>query len=1244
MREDIFVHEPFLNELENIGWNNTQNGCEVIRLGRFHQKPEQSYRESFSDVVMKEKLRESLLKINDFLEEDQIEECVTRLTSYTSRGLIENNSKIFELLLQGMSVSENRKTKAKSPTVKFIDFDTIDNNSFIAVSELGVKAKGNDDIFYPDITLFINGIPLVVVEAKSPKVKNALGEAFSDLQDYAQIKSTKKRGNSELFFYNLFMVVTDTNKCQFGTITTNSLKGFWRWADPYPKCLDDLPRSGAGTPNDQNRLIYGMLDKKNLLEIFQSFSVFSSEEEGVSKVICRYQQFRAVKKAIIRLQEGENAEEKGGLIWHTQGSGKSLTMMFLIRAMYATKKFDDWKIILVNDRTDLETQLTSTATKIGVKVKVADSIAALKEQIKSPATDIVMAMVHKFQERDIYNSVFPTLNKSEKILIMVDEAHRSIYKSLGSNITKAAPNAVLIGYTGTPVDKSEKLFKDYIDKYTMKDSIEDGATLRIVYEGRAHKTDIKDGMIVDIFEGLEIDEESGELKGLNAEIKKAYLESDKTIETKARDMIEHYLTHVYPNGYKAQIVANSQRAAVKYKKIIDKILEEKQEKFKVDIVISGVNDDEEIRAYAKQDNDAITTSFKLRFNQQKDDLKGDIGILIVNNMLLTGFDAKIEQVMYLDRVLKAHNLLQAIARVNRVYDEGKNVGFVVDYIGVGNHLKDALDFYDAKEASNDLGEGLWDIDRLVAELQDVSKRLNEFIEEQGVTIDDLESWFELFYDEETRFRFLELFKEFEKNLDALYPAAVALDFVQDFKAYSTLHVQAMEYEEDESKKINSKKLQSIVDQYLISKGIEIKVKPIEIFSDEFVKKTNARKSLKAKAAEIEKALTKYLTVNMLLDPSLYGSFLEMLKKILEQFKENWEEIYKQLEELRAKLKKKEEELSYGLSREQKPYLNLFAKELFGKIEDLNEDQIEVVVRLTKDVYEVVERETSAKYFWDSKPAKLRLQSEIQQVLLSEEFSKVEAIVKKYKSLILKIVEIAESPKSMKENEVLKQHDSQENFERKIIDIVNQSIREYNVIKIQRPSKHNEVSSYQENLVTKFIVIGDLSDNNVTAKIVNIRNTFEAANAIKNSVIALLSGANTVYAASNDASTMLDIFNSNIADVISKLPAFASAAIGLGVLGYSIHNTMKIEIDDLHTIATLAALKESYVSSPDRVVFSKEELLERTNTLLQENNRGTMRQKDLEGVIEKMMTQYKCLEEYNGKYYLLDEVEVKSNNF
>lgn len=1016
MREDTFVHEPFLKSLEQIDW-------EVIRLDRLHQTPRQSHRESFKEVVMRPKLHEALHAINPFLEDDQINECIERLLNFSSHALISQNSRIFELLLNGTSVDENRKTKEKSPTVRYIDFDHLEHNSFFAVSEFGVKVKGIEvedkkvSMFYPDVVLFVNGIPLVVVEAKKPKgKKDSLQEALSDLHDYAQQKEGAKKGNRELFYFNHFLIVTDNNKAKFGTITANNLKQFWRWSNPYPMRLEELPMSEAGVVNDQNRLIYGMLKPRHLLEIFQSFTVFSSTESGVEKVVCRHQQFRAVKKAIERLQNGETAQEKGGLIWHTQGSGKSLTMMFLIRAMYATKKFDDWKIILINDRTDLETQLKGTAGKIGVNVSSANSIAELKELIKSDASDIVMAMVQKFQQRELSSSAFPVLNKSEKILIMVDEAHRSIYSSLGSNIKNAAPNAVMIGYTGTPIEKSHKLFKDYIDKYTMKESIEDGATLRIVYEGRAHDTELKEGAIVNIYDELDVeDDESDELKGLNAQIKKAYLESEKTITTKAKDMLKHYFTHVFPNGYKAQIVAPSQKAAVSYKKIIDALLKERKETkektVKADIVISGIANDDEVKEYGKRDKESITDSFIMKFESEaKDGITGEIGILIVNNMLLTGFDAKIEQVMYIDRVLKAHSLLQAIARVNRVYDEGKTVGFVVDYIGVGDLLKRAVEYYNEKEQEDTLDSGLWDVDKLESELKECSRKINEFIASRKIAIDNWDDWYAEFYDDELRYEFLMLFKEYTQYLDELYPSEKAVAFIDEFKKLRDLHVQALEYEEDNSYRIDSKKLQSIIDEHLISKGIKQKVAPIEVFSDAFVKKKDARKSAKAKAAEIENALMRHINLNMQYDPVLYSSFLEMLKKILEQFKENWDEIVKELEALRERLKKTEEKTFHGLKKEYKPFFNLFAQEIFGKIEDLNEDETSLAIRLTKDITAIIESEETA-FLWSSTPAKARLQMEIQDTLLSEDYIKIKVIGEKYKTLILQIMNLAEPNKN-----------------------------------------------------------------------------------------------------------------------------------------------------------------------------------------------------------------------------------------
>lgn len=999
--ENDFVHQPFLDELKKLGWK-------VIEFdNRFKQTPQDTDRETFKDVIIEKRLKNSLKKINPFLEDDQVDYVIREIKKHHGNSLIQNNARIHQLLTEGISVDENRQTKEKSPTVKIIDFENIENNDFLAVSELKVKVKGSELYFYPDVVLFVNGIPLVVVEAKSPKIKNPLQKVFEDLQDYAQITSKNKKGNKELFFYNLFMVATDTNKAKFGTITAKSLEHFYRWADPYPRSLDDLPKK-SGSPNDQNRLIYGMLDKKNLLEILHNFTLFKSEPEGVIKVVARYQQFRAVKKAIERLKTGKTPEDRGGLIWHTQGSGKSLTMMFLIKNMYNDfgNYFDDWKIFLINDRNDLESQLYETAKKVGLKVDIANSIVTLQKSIEDKTTGITMAMIQKFQERDIIKSNFKS-NKSEKILVMLDEAHRSIYKNLGLKMQESMPNATFIGYTGTPIEKSKKMFKHYIDKYTMKESIEDGATLRIVYEGRAHNVDIKEGMIVDIFQDTEIDEETDEIKGLNAALKKAYLESEKTIKTKAKDMIDHYLTHVYPNGYKAQIVAPSQKAAVKYKKIIDEILKEKGVNFKAEVIISGVSNDEEIQKYAKIDKDAIINSFKLRFNEEKDNIKGDVGILIVNNMLLTGFDAPIEQVMYLDRVLKAHNLLQAIARVNRVYDKNKSVGFVVDYIGVGNHLKEALDIYEAKE-KEDLDTGLWDKEKIIAELKEVLRKLEEFVNAQGIDIDDYDAWYELFYDEDIRFEFISLYKEFQKLLDILYPAKEASEFIEKFKEYSILYYQAKEYNEEGGTVIDSNKLQKVVDEYLISKEIEPKIKPLEIFSKEFEDAVKEKKSSKAKAALIDTHLKKYLQVNMSLNPTLYSTFLEALKNILETYKENWELIYQELEALRQKLKDKEEKTYLGLDKKHKPFIDSLSKNIYNKLENLNEKEQGVIITLTKNITEIIERETSMQDFWESKPAQNRLKKELQEILLSKEFFDKGNIKNNYKVIIREIMEIAEA--------------------------------------------------------------------------------------------------------------------------------------------------------------------------------------------------------------------------------------------
>ncbi len=552
------VEKPLLDQLDVLGW-------EIIDLDNM-QLPADTHRETFTEVVMLPVVREQLKVINPWIENDQVEEVVKQLTAnFPGTGLIENNMHVLHLLLENTSVSENRQSGENSPTVRFIDFKNRDNNRFIAVCQFKVRILGTEHHIIPDIVLFLNGLPVVIIECKSPKVKDAIPEAIDQILRYSEQRGAKGEGSAPLFYYNQFVVATCRQESKFGTVTTHIEKHFFRWADPYPKTLNDLEH-GSGTPNDQQRLVAGMMAKDNLLDLIRTFTLFSTNDKGQTiKIVGRYQQYRAVKIAVKRLMEGTTPRERSGIIWHTQGSGKSLTMMFMVREMYQQPKLASWKVVFVTDRTQLENQLSETSQSIGFTVKTANKISELKELLSTDTSDLIMGMIHKFQEEDL-EEIFPQLNDSPNILVMTDEAHRSQYKLLGANLDRAIPNAAKIGYTGTPIDKTEQVFGDYIDKYTMRQSIDDGVTLEIIYEGRTHNAEVSDqeGMdeaFADVFSEYNIEER---LAILGYGTRRAYLEAETTIEAKARDMISHYLKHVFPNGYKAQIVATSSVVSLKY--------------------------------------------------------------------------------------------------------------------------------------------------------------------------------------------------------------------------------------------------------------------------------------------------------------------------------------------------------------------------------------------------------------------------------------------------------------------------------------------------------------------------------------------------------------------------------------------------------------------------------------------------------------------------------------------------------
>lgn len=1015
------VEKPLLDQLAGLGW-------QVLDLDS-KQQPGDAFRENFTEVVMLPVLRQQLKVINPWLEDDQVEEVVKQLTAnWPGTSLIQNNRHAFNLLLENTSVSENRKTGEKSPTVRFIDFNHRDNNRFIAVCQFKVRIFGTEYHIIPDIVMFLNGLPVVVIECKSPKVKEPIPEAIDQLLRYSEQRGAKGEGNAPLFYFNQFVITTCRQETKFGTITTHSEKYFYRWADPFPHSLNDLEH-GSSSPNDQQRLVAGMLDRDNLLDIIRTFTLFSTSDKGeIIKIVGRYQQFRAVKLAVKRLLEGKTPRERSGIIWHTQGSGKSLTMMFMVREMYRHPSLSKWKVVFVTDRTQLENQLSETSQSIGFSVKVADSIKALKKLLATDSSDLVMAMIHKFREADL-REAFPELNASPYILVMTDEAHRSQYSMLGANLDKGIPNSARIAYTGTPIDKTERVFGDYIDKYTMRQSIEDGVTLEIVYEGRTHNAEVSDkaGMdtaFQDVFSDYNLQQR---LEILGYGSRDAYLEAEPTIKAKAKDMVAHYLTHVFPNGYKAQIVATSREAAVRYKKHVDAALAEALaglekatpeninldclRKLKADVIVSGSHNDElHLKPYTDGSiHKTSIKSFKLPFDAEDEGVSGDIGIVIVNNMLLTGFDAPVEQVMYLDKIVVAHSLLQAIARVNRVGGPAKDKGFVVDYVGVGHHLKTALDNYDERE-QDDVLEVLSFPEEELRDLQASHAAIMDFLKAHGLTdLTDHDAFFDLFYDEDLRFEFISLFKKFTKCLNLVFPAREALDFMGQYERLIEINVLAEKHFRDGrlSMKGIPPKLRNITDAFLESRGIEVMVEPISILDKEFQKEVKSRNRTKTKAAEIEHAIRHYLDVELDDDPDLQASFAEALKAIFEEFQNNWSQIFEKLEKLRQRINNADKEPTYGLHRKkQMPFFRMLKKEIFGDTE-LDEDGISSLVSLTQQVFGEIERELKLAGFWESIPARNKLRADIQKTLLQPEFSKLPELVTNRAHIISRVMEIAE---------------------------------------------------------------------------------------------------------------------------------------------------------------------------------------------------------------------------------------------
>ena len=1026
LNERTYVELPLLRQLQAQGWT-------VLDLPMHDQEPEDTGRTDAAEVVLLPRLRDALKRVNPWLEDDQVQVCVDRLTKGLPAGTVEANRHVLDLLLGGTPVDENRQTGAKSPDARYLDLEVPENNDFLAVCQLKVRVPGGAQHFYPDVVLFVNGVPMVVIEAKAPGVTDGIAKAFDQTQRYLRRRGEDAEGHPGLAVYNQALVVTNKNAALFGTVTASSLKYFYPWSDPYPLELGDvaaLVDSGQGGPTAQDRLVAGMFTPWHWVELLRSFVVFVELEGGATvKALARYQQYRAVGKALARLRGETTPRGRSGIVWHTQGSGKSLTMVYLVREMHRDDALKGWKVVFVTDRTDLEGQLGGTMQAVGKTVKTADSIDRLKALLPGGASDLVMAMIHKFNTKEL-EAVFPKLSERSDLLVLTDEAHRSQYGLLAANLDRAIPNATRIGFTGTPIEKTRETFGDYIDTYTMRESNADGVTLQIVYEGRTSRTEVKDqeaadADFVDVFGDYDAEQQ---LKALGYGTRRAYLEAEPVIAAKAADMVGHYTDHIFPNGFKAQVVAESQEAAYRYGEALRAAFAARADaldagenplgvdtdrlrRLRVAVVVSGVghNDAPHIKALAnKGERDTNVANFKRAFDSSDEAATdGNVGVLVVNNMLLTGFDAPIEQVLYLDRPIREHTLLQAIARVNRAGPAGKGRGFVVDYVGIGADLKSALDAY-AEEEQREIVEELSDPAAIIEELRQKAEALRATIREIGVEDpDDLEAYYAAFYDEEARAAFLLAWQAFTSAFNTVLPRKEALDFLDDFLRGSEVAVQARGHLDDPRFSLRDvpPKLRGLADRHLESKGVEQGVAPISILDDAFEAEVEGSGSPKAKAAKKRGRIRGYIEEKLPEDPDLYASFAAELERIVRELGENWAAVNEALDALRQRMREAAKEPTYGLSRRrQMPVFRTLGKRLFP--EGATEDDIGELVPLTQELTDLMTTEMRAPGFWRNPVLQGQLRGKMIETLMSARYVGLGPMAARYKELVTAFMEFA----------------------------------------------------------------------------------------------------------------------------------------------------------------------------------------------------------------------------------------------
>ena len=867
--------------------------CDKQRGSRYH-------------VLLRDILRGQLRRLNRYVyagaenefSAANIERAMEDLDEPLTDGLVRTSEKIYDALLLGKSYPETvGEGKMLSFNLRYIDWETPQNNMFHVTEEFAVDSQDRQHNARPDIVLFINGIPFAVIECKAPHipVEEAVGQMIRN-QQAAYIP--------HLFKFAQLVVATNKNAVKYATVGTP--KKFWSvWKEQDDEWLQTRLKALVPDrmPTEQDRNIISLFSPERVYELIRYFILFDANV----KKVCRYQQFFAVREIMKTIAESdEHGNRQSGVIWHTQGSGKSLTMVMLAKTILMELKDCHPRVVIVTDRKELDAQIAATFAHTRLTPARATSGRHLVELVNSARADVITSIINKFNTVERQE----VKNPSRDIFVLVDESHRSNYGLMATRMRSVFPNACYIGFTGTPLMKSEKntmaRFGRLIHKYTIRDGVEDGAIVPLIYEGR--------------FVEQKVDEENIDLwfrqttrrltEAQREDLRKKWssirclTSTDARIKRIALDISEHFIEGYKDTGFKAMLATNYKRDAIRYLECFEQfgdlncavVISPPDMREGVDDVDEGADDlvvsfwNKMMQQYG--DADRYEEAIKNRF------CDGEIDILIVCSKLLTGFDAPLCQVLYIDKELKEHGLLQAIARTNRLH-EGKDYGLIVDYRGLIEKLDTAMDMYSGAGLENfdggDLKGVVVDVMSAIGNLRSAYTQLVELFAPVG-SISDTEAVEVFLADDKARQDFYTLLCSFGRALHLVLNAE---------QAYNALSKEERQKYQDTliffSKVRRSVKLQycdaidnaeyeplmqNLLDTHLSVAGLKKITSPIDILNkDDFEKELEELGSLRSKADAIASRMTRSISEKRDENPAYYDSFSKRIRDALALYKE-----------------------------------------------------------------------------------------------------------------------------------------------------------------------------------------------------------------------------------------------------------------------------------------------------------------------------------------------------------------------